>query len=114
MLKINDIKMPAPSNYQVRQIDLDNLMRNARGQMIRERIATKREIELEWTLITPEETSLILKAIKPEFVKVEYFDQEDNTWRTGIFYASEKSNSALTFKNGRPIWKGLKFSLIER
>lgn len=116
MIKVNGVQLPAPSKFEQELQDVDKKSgRNAAAVMMRNRVrAGVRILKLEWSVLSAEEESMILRAVSPEFVKVEYFDKEDCKYVTRTFYAGPKSSTALTFKNGKPIWQGLKFNLIER
>ena len=114
MYKVNGVVMPTPISFTVNISDLDGeTNRNANGDLIRDRIATKRKLEIEYQPLDPSEISLILKAISPVFISVEYPDpQEGGVIKT--MYAGDKSSPMYSIINGQPKWSGLKFNLIEK
>lgn len=114
LIKINGVDIPTPSSYSVGVQDLSNAERNANGTMIIERIATKRKIELAWTFLTKEQTSLILNSVNDVFFRVEYMDPVIGDKKAGTFYCGDRSIGLIDFKNGVPRYKDIKFNLVER
>lgn len=113
-IKVNGVSLPSPTKYDWGYMDVDKSGRTASADLVRDRVATKRKIELEWHLITAEETSMILKAVKPKFIEVEFHDAELNKMVTGTFYAGDRRGAYVVFKNGIPTNKGVAFNLTER
>ncbi|MBU3226810.1 DUF6711 family protein [Clostridium algidicarnis] len=114
MISINGAELPAPTDFQVGIMDISKAERNANGEMIIERIATKRKLELTWKNLSKEETSKLLKSVSPIFFNTTYIDPQDNSEKTGTFYCGDRTNGMLGFINGEPYWKSIKFNLIER
>ena len=115
MYKVNGVAMPTPKSFTVNISDLDGESnRNANGDLIRDRIATKRKLEIEYPPLDPSDISLILKAISPVFISVEYPDPQEGGFITKTMYAGDKSSPMYSIINGQPKWSGLKFNLIER
>lgn len=106
--------MPTPSEYNVGIMDLSKAERNVRGDMIIERIATKRKIELGWSYLTGVQYSMILNLVDPVFFSVVYFDPKDNTMKLGTFYSGDRAAPMMRFDNGVANWKDVKFNLIEK
>lgn len=114
MIKINTVEILAPSEYSVSIQDISKAERNANGLMILERIATKRKIELAYSVMTSVQMSTLLSAITSTFFIVEYPDPQTGAARTGTFYVGDRSCSAISYSLGTAYWKSVKFSLIER
>lgn len=114
MIKINGITIPTPSDYKPSIQDISKAERNANGDMIIERIATKRKLELSWVHLSQEELQQLLQLVAPIFFTVSYPDPQDGTTRTGTFYCGDRSTGALDYRNGRVRWKDIKFNLVER
>lgn len=115
MYKVNGVAMPTPKSFTVNISDLDGESnRNANGDLIRDRIATKRKLEIEYPPLDPSDISLILKAISPVFISVEYPDPQEGRFITKTMYAGDKSSPMYSIINGQPKWSGLKFNLIEK
>lgn len=115
MYKVNGVAMPTPKSFNVNISDLDGESnRNANGDLIRDRIATKRKLEIEYQPLDSSEVSLILKTISPVFISVEYPDPLEGEIITKTMYAGDKSIPMYCIVDGQPKWNGLKFNLIEK
>mgnify|MGYP001210662204 CR=1 FL=1 len=115
MLKINGVKVTSPSVFKVDISDLDGETgRNARGNLIRDRVAVKRKLECEWGPLENSEISTLLQAVKDEFFQVTYPDPMTGTKQTKTFYVGDRSSPALFEEKGQILWNGLKMNLIER
>lgn len=59
MIQINGVAIATPSSFKVTVNDLDGESnRNARGELIRDRIAVKRKLECEWPPLSMNEISI--------------------------------------------------------
>lgn len=114
MIKIDGITIPTPSDYQVGIMDISKAERNARGNLIIERIATKRKLEFSWNYLSIEDLSRLLKLVSPVFFQIDYIDPQENAWKTGTFYVGDRKAGALDYKNGNIRYKDIKFNIIER
>lgn len=95
-------------------VDSSDAGRTMDGTMHRGRIAIKRRIDVTCRPLSTEETRTLLNLIRPEYVEVEYTDPMD-----GVIYATMYSNNVpatvMTIgDDGKPVWKGIKFPLIEK
>ena len=59
--------------------------------MLKMRTSRKRKLNITWNLITFAQASGILRAFKPEYFYVRYFDIEDNEWQVRYFYAGDRT-----------------------
>lgn len=114
LIKIKGVELPTPSEYSVGIQDISKAERNANGTMIIDRIATKRKIELSWKMLDSNTLSQVLNAVAPVLFTVEYMDPQDNAMKTGTFYCGDRNNPMMRFTNGVPIYKDVKFSIVER
>lgn len=116
MLKINGVSITAPISFKVEIMDLDGESnRNAKGELIRDRIAVKRKLECEWPPLTMSQISTILQAVKDVFFQVEYPDPMQGAVITKTFYVGDRSAPALYIdKSGKMFWKGLTMNFIEK
>lgn len=114
MITIDGYKIPSPSTYVVSIQDISKAERNANGDIIIERIATKRKIELAYPLLSQEELQFLLQRVSPVFFEVVFIDPEDGGQRTGTFYCGDRSTGALDLKGGKIRWRDIKFNLIEK
>lgn len=115
MIQVNGVELPAPSKYQVSEMDIMKAERTQTGALSTDYTATKVKISLEWPALTSEEQALImgLVANKNGSLSVTYMNQYGQTV-TGSFYSGDRSASCIVFHDGVPTWQGLKFDLIER
>lgn len=114
LINIGGATLPTPSSYNVTITDIIKNDRNAAGNMIIERIATKRVIQLGWNYLSNNDYSTILNAVSSVFFDVTYFDPQDNTTRTGTFSTSDRPAGMILFNNGMPSWSNVQFTLTER
>lgn len=115
MLKINGVAIAAPSVFQVDIADIDGeTRRNARGDLIRDRVAVKRKLNCEWPPLAMGEISTLLQAVKDVFFQVTYPDPMTGRTETKTFYVGDRSMPLLLVKDGQYLWKGLKMNFIEK
>ena len=75
MIKINGVDIATPKTYEATVTDLDGeTNRNANGEMIRDRIAVKRKLNLEWGPLTQAEIQTLLSAVSSVFFTVTFPD----------------------------------------
>lgn len=85
------------------------------GSMLRNKLATKVSLNLEWNTLSVQEMSRILKAIDPTFFPVTYFSPQEGAFITSEFYVAEKSVPIYSYINGQIKYNaGFSFSLVER
>lgn len=114
MIKIDGTAIPTPSGYQVSVMDISKTERNARGQMIIERVAVKRKLELSWAHLAGADLQQVLRLAGSVFLTVEYPDPEDGAPRSGTFYVEDRSVAAMDYLDGQTRWKDVGLSLVER
>ncbi|MEK5038971.1 DUF6711 family protein [Sporosarcina sp. FSL K6-3457] len=114
MLEINNIPIPTPSGFQVGIMDLSNAERNAQGDMLIDRIATKRKIELKWNHLSPHELSTVLQVINNVYFFVKYPDPLTGQFETKTFYVGDRTTPMYSFVDGTPVWKDISFNFIEK
>lgn len=114
MIKIDGITIPTPSTYQIGIMDLSKAERNAKGDIVIDRIATKRKIELTWRHLKKEELSTLLTRVSPVFFQVEYLDPQTDDVKTGTFYCGDRIAQSIDYIDGKMRYKDIKFNLIER
>lgn len=113
-LIINGVSVVPPKSFQIGVQDVDGETgRNANGDMVRDRITTKRKLEIEWGMLTQSECSTILSAVSAVFFTVNYPDPISGQ-STRTFYVGDRTAPAYSFTNKFKPWSGLKFNLIER
>lgn len=114
MLKINGVAIATPKIYEVTVQDLDGESnRNANGDMIRDRIAVKRKINLEWPPLSQSEISTLLNAVSSVFFTVTFPDPQLGMI-TKTMYVGDRTAPAYQYTNGEAKWSGLKMNFIEK
>jgi len=114
MLKVNGVAIAAPSKYEVTIQDLDGESnRVAAGYMIRDRIAVKRKINLEWPPLSQGEISTLLNSVSSVFFTVQFPDPQQGMI-TKTMYVGDRTAPAYQYKNGEVKWSGLKMNFIEK
>lgn len=114
LIIIDGVEIPAPIDYQVGIQDISKAERNAKGEIIIERIATKRKIEMSWGILTKEEMEKLLNAVNPVFFNVKYIDPQEGGTKSGTFYCGDRTSTGVAFIKGNMIYKNAKFNIIER
>lgn len=115
MLKINGADMPTPKSFKVGYSDIDGESnRNAKGDLVRDRIAMKRKLECEWGPLSPVQISQILQAVQPIFFECQHPDPLTGGNITKTMYAGEKSAPMYSCIGGVIKWNGLSFNIIEK
>lgn len=115
MLKVNGVAIATPKVFKVDINDLDGeTNRNAKGELIRDRIATKRKLNCEWAPLEMAEISSLLKAVKDEFFSIEYPDPMDGIVVTKTFYVGDRSAPMYSCADGVVKWQGVSMNFIEK
>lgn len=114
LITINGVHY-TPSSYTVSIMDIDqDSVRTADGTMQRNRVATKRKIELTYKGLDKAEIALLLNALSALFLEVKYIDPIDNDLRTGTFYSGDKKVEGMDYIDGVIRWKNVSFNLVEK
>ncbi len=114
MISINGVKIATPKTYEATVSDLDGeTNRNANGDLIRDRVAVKRKLNLEWGPLTQSEIAPILNAVSGVFFTVTFPDPQLGMV-TKTMYVGDRTALAYQYINGEVKWKGLKMNFIEK
>ena len=114
-MKINGTEIKTPSSMTLTISDIDgDSYRNALGETIRDRIAVKRKIELEWKTLSSAEISKLLTAVKNTFFSVSYLDAVTGTTITKTFYVGDRTAPVYSLVDGKERWTNLKMNFIEK
>lgn len=115
MIKVNGSKIPTPSTLQIDISDIDGeTYRNAKGEMIRDRITTKRKLNMTWNAISPQDMKTLLQAVANEFFTVEYPDPMTGTNVTKTMYVGDRNAPMYRNLNGSILWSGLTMNFVEK
>jgi hypothetical protein len=108
---------PAPGGFQVTILDLDDAdstTRTADGTLNRERVAVKRQIEMEFPPLTMEQISGVLKAMEDTYFEFTFPDPMEGDYITRTMYVGNRPAAIPFEKNGVIYWSGLRITLTER
>lgn len=109
-----EIKTPSSFTYTLQDISGSDSGRTMDAVMHKNRVAQKIKISLGWNNPTPEETSAILKAFDPEYIKVTYPDAKENKDVTKEFYVGDRTAPIYSWAIGRKRYTQISFDIIER
>lgn len=114
LIKINNVLIKSPKALSVVINDLDGESeRNAAGNLIRDRIAVKRSVAIEWGPLTDAEISTILTAVGDVFFSVTYPDPQLGT-TTKTFYVGNRTTPVYSKCGTGFLWENLSCTFIER
>lgn len=94
--------------------DGDNSFRTMDGTMMRSVIAKKRQIKVEWGVVTNSAVKDIMTALSPAFFDVTYPDPMSGQTETRQFYCANRSAPVAFERNGILYWHLSAFTLTER
>lgn len=97
--------------WQRNDIDGANAGRTMDGMMHRERVTSKVRLDVTCLPLSSQDASVVLGAIYPEYVEVEYMDPME-----GLSIRTMYSNNtpATYIDTATDMWEGIAFPLIER
>jgi hypothetical protein len=113
LISISGVDLPTPTEFSVSVYDISKAERNANGNMIIERVTTKKKLSFSYTYLSAGDLSRLLKAIAPTTYDVTYIDPVDNVTRTSRFYCGDRAVGMIDYQNNVPRYKDLSFDLIE-
>lgn len=116
MISINGVVIATPKSFQISIMDIDGeTNRNAKGDMARDRIATKRKLELEWPPLSQSQIKTLLNAVSGVFFTVTFPDPQLGVI-TKTMYVGDRTAPAYFYntKTKEIEWQGLKMNFIER
>lgn len=114
MIKINGVAIATPKVFEATVSDIDGeTNRNAKGELIRDRVAVKRKINLEWGTLEQSEMSKILNAVSSVFFTVEFPDSQLGLI-TKTMYVGDRTSPAYSYIDNKIKWQGLKMNFIEK
>lgn len=111
------IELPQPSfgGYTTQTQEIVKASRNVLGNLYKNRINTKKTIEVLWSGFTAEEKNLIWSLTSDNSFNVRYLDVEDDQVKYGTFYRGNDSKVSpmLTLRGQRFDLYEIKMTLVE-
>lgn len=116
MISINGVQIATPNTYEVTVSDLDGeTNRNANGDLIRDRIAVKRKINLEWPPLSQSAISTLLNAISSVFFTVTFPDPQLGVINKTMYVGDRTAPAYMYDEVTKEVkWSGLKMNFIEK
>lgn len=117
LLTVNGVELPDPSDLKVNISDLssEESGRLQNGEMVKDLVARKIQIDVSWNTLTWEQTSIILSSVEQSiFLTVVYPDPKVGSYQTKTFYVGDRSAPAVWLANGKEYWGGVSFTFIEK
>lgn len=102
--------------FTYNDIDAPDSGRTLDGIMHRGKIGSKAKIEIKCWPLTPQEASIVLRALESQYVSVTTnVDPRSGGYASYTMYNSTRPATAFTFDNEKGIgrWEDLAFTLIE-
>jgi len=101
--------------WQREDVDGPNAGRGLDGTLIRDRVATKRRLDVTCKPLTLAEASTVLNLIEPEWITVVYTDPMAGENLTKQMYSNNiPATFALIQSDGTEMWSGITFPLVEK
>lgn len=101
--------------WQRADVESESTTRTLDGTLKRNRVATKRRLDVTCRPLKTNEASLVLTAIMPVWVSVTYTDPQLGTDVTRTMYSNNNPASFLMkTSRGEEWWDGIAFPLIEK
>lgn len=118
ILKINNVVITAyPKEFQVTPLDIDDGESSARaadGNLTRDRVAVKRQIDMTFGILTWPEMSGILQSMSATFFDFSYPDPMDGIYATRTFYVGNRPAGVAVDDASGLKWSGLKITLTQK
>ena len=100
--------------WQRNDLDSSTAGRTLDGVLHRGRIATKIRLDITCRPLKSTEASVVLNAIYPEFVQVEYTDPMYGVVTKTMYANNNPATHMLLQEDGVEWWNGITFPLVEK
>ena len=84
------------------------------GVMHRGRVAKKVRLDITCRPLLSSEAAVVLAAIEPEYVTVQYVDPMDGLTVKTMYSNNIPVTCAMAYEDGTAVWRDLSFPLVER
>lgn len=100
---------PASLTWGLQDISASDAGRTQSGYMYKMQVTQKRKLQLQWTLLTAAQASVILQAFNHEYFYCKYWDALNNRFETREFYVGDRTAPFQWFQLDK---KGTKFATV--
>lgn len=94
-------------------IDASDAGRDQTGNLHRARISLKIRLDGSCRPLRTEEATIVLQAIKPEWLQVQYYDIQEGALVTKKMYSNNIPATFLMQQGTKQYWDGIAFPLVE-
>lgn len=114
LIKVNGVALPTPSLYYDDVEFLENSTRNANATLVREIIAKKMKIELQWNYLTRAQFAQLRAIRELKSFTCQYWNHTTNAYDTITCYAGKLSGTPLRADSGGvKDWQDVSINFIE-
>lgn len=115
LVKVNGVALPTPSFYYDDVEFLENSARNANATLIREIIAQKIVLNLQWRYLTQAQFKQLREIRELKSFTCEYWNHTSETYKTITCYAGKLTGTPLRAdaQGGIKDWTDISINFIE-
>ena len=115
LVLVNDVALPIPSSYYDDVEFLENSTRNANATLIREIIAKKMTINLQWNYLTKVQFKQLRDIRELKSFSCKYWDHQSEGYKTITCYAGKLSGIPIRANDqgGIKDWRDVSINFIE-
>lgn len=115
MVLIDNQQIAKPTSVEVGKFRLTKAQRTADGTMVMEWIATKRQVQLGWQIISASELDHVLDLLDTGvFHQLTFPDPQGGESMTITVYVGDISYKAWHYRDGQRYWRDVSIGLVER
>lgn len=117
VFKINGIDMLpyiAKKGLVITRKDTDKGITTMNGDIYRGRVTSKKNCKVTCISLTTEQAGIVLGAILPEYVTVEYTDPQEGHVTKEMYSNNAPATVAIVDDDGNELWSGISFTVQER
>jgi hypothetical protein len=113
LIQIDGVDLLTPQKFSVTLSDLDGeTNRNAKGELVRDRIAVKRKLSLQYQPLTTAQISSVLSKITNVYFQCTFLDPLLGANYTGTFYVGDRT--APLYNTAQGLWESITMDFIEK
>jgi hypothetical protein len=113
LIQVDGVDLLTPAKMQVTLSDLDGeTNRNAKGELVRDRIAVKRKLSLTYPPLTTAQISSVLSKVQNVYFQCTFLDPLLGANYTGTFYVGDRQSPLYSTTLG--LWDSMTMDFIEK